>query len=177
MEEWRIVPNTNGKIQVSNMGNVRSLLRGEPYVLKTQIDNKGYKRVRVTINRNKMTFKIHRLVANAFIPNPYNKSQVNHIDGDKTNNCVDNLEWSTNSENRNHAIKEGIWVNSNINPLLEHNNMIKKPVIAYMGDKKMRFESISSAEKFFNSRHISDVLKGRRKTVAGWRFKIESEVV
>lgn len=73
-------------------------------VLKGQPNGKGYLRVSIG---GKLQF-IHRLVATKYIPNPENKEQVNHIDGNKLNNSVDNLEWVTNQENRNHAIEEGL---------------------------------------------------------------------
>lgn len=72
--------------------------------VKPQPNNKGYGRVQLC---GKFYF-VHRLVAEKYIPNPYNLPQVNHIDGDKTNNSVENLEWVSNQENRNHAIKNGL---------------------------------------------------------------------
>ena len=87
MEIWKPITGTKGFIEVSNEGRVRSLLRGSPRVLKTQTDNKGYHRLRVTIEREKMSYKVHREVAKAFIPNPDNLPQVNHKDGDKNNNA------------------------------------------------------------------------------------------
>ena len=67
-------------------------------VLKQNTNVDGYKNVNLLNNEGKKTFRVHRLVAQAFIPNPQNKETVNHIDGDKTNNKVDNLEWSTRKE-------------------------------------------------------------------------------
>lgn len=72
--------------------------------LKPQLNNKGYSRVQLC---GKFYF-VHRLVAEKYIPNPNNLPQVNHKDGDKTNNSVENLEWVSNQENRNHAIKNGL---------------------------------------------------------------------
>ena len=113
MEIWKTVPNTDGKIEVSNKGRVRSFLRGKPFVLKAQEDECGYKRVRLTINRVKKTLKVHREVAKAFIPNQHNLPQVNHIDGDKNNNAVENLEWVTNQENALHAINDFLYGKTN----------------------------------------------------------------
>ena len=171
MEEWRGIASTNGKIEVSNMGRIRSLLRGNPYILKTQTDNKGYQRVRITINREKQQFKIHREVAKAFIPNPNNLPQVNHKDGNKNNNAASNLEWCTNRENAIHAVKNGLWEN-NFAKAKEVNDKKKKSLIAYKENEVLYFDSINEAEKVLNTRHITDVLKGKRTHALGWKFAL-----
>lgn len=176
MERWKAIEGTNGMIEVSSEGRVRSLLRGTPRILKASIDNKGYHRIRVTINRNKMSFKIHREVAKAFIPNPNKLPQVNHIDCDKGNNNIENLEWTSNRGNAHHAIKNGLW-NSVFEGAKRVNDAKKKPIIGfYAGETECysrRFESIAEAERYLDSRHISDVLKGKRNHVKGWRFVYE----
>ena len=170
MEEWRPIQGTKGFIEVSNKGRVRSLLRGEPRILKTQTDNKGYHRIRVTIEQEKRSYRVHREVAKAFIPNPEKLPQVNHRDGNKDNNSVNNLEWVTNQENAIHAIKNGLW-NSVFESSQRENERRKKPVIGIDPEGHlMRFESVSEAERYLDSRHISDVLKGKRSHVRGWTF-------
>ena len=172
MEEWRTIEGTRGMIEVSDTGSVRSLLRGVPYILKSQKDNKGYHRVSVTIERNKMTFKVHREVAKAFIPNPDNLPQVNHIDGNKDNNSVSNLEWCTNQQNAHHAIKNGLW-KSVFEGAKRATDAQKKAVVGYNEEENTtkEFESVGEAERFLKSRHISDVLKGKRSHVKGWTFR------
>lgn len=121
MEEiWKSVAGYEGKYEVSNLGRVKGLCRViEYYNPKTQNINKqtisekimtisdngkGYKKVNLS-KENKVTQRyVHRLVAEAFIPNPLNKPEVNHIDYDKSNNKLDNLEWVTSKENNAHSI-------------------------------------------------------------------------
>lgn len=173
MEIWKAIDGTKGFIEVSNEGRVRSLLSGTPRIIKTSIDAKGYHRIRVTIEREKKGFKLHREVAKAFIPNPDNKPQVNHKDGNKTNNSVANLEWVTNKENSHHAIKNGLW-DSVFEGARKENESRRKPIIAYRIDGEYPctryYESIRDAERSVGSRHITDVLKGKRKHVKGWSF-------
>lgn len=172
MEIWKGIDETKGFIEVSNKGRARSWLRGKPTILKTQADTNGYHRIRVTINRLKMTFKVHREVAKAFIENPDNLPQVNHIDGDKDNNSVSNLEWVTNRENARHAIANGLW-DSVIEGARKENESRKKPIIAYRIDGEpctRYYDSIRAAEKDIGSRHICAVLKGERSHVKGWSF-------
>lgn len=94
--------------KISNTGLVTKKNSNELQPLK--IHKRGYLLAHIQTGGidTKKWVLVHRLVANLFIPNPDQKPQVNHIDGDKTNNSVDNLEWVTNSENRQHAVKTGL---------------------------------------------------------------------
>jgi len=76
--------------------------------LKQHVSNSGYARVELFSNGSGRKFSVHRLVATAFVPNPHNKPQVNHIDGNKLNNAASNLEWVTQSENQKHAYAIGL---------------------------------------------------------------------
>lgn len=118
-EIWKDIEGYEGYYQVSNFGNLRSLERYLPRAdggvykvaskqLKTPINRDGYPTVRLYKNRKATSLKVHRLVAITFIPNHQNKKVINHIDGDKTNNKIDNLEWVTHKENTLHAYKTGL---------------------------------------------------------------------
>lgn len=76
--------------------------------LRPSVDKYGYERVVLTKNGIRKTYSVHKLVALAFIPNPENKTTINHIDGNKRNNNVSNLEWATEKENQNHKWKNGL---------------------------------------------------------------------
>ena len=104
-EIWKDIEGFEGMYQVSNMGNVKSLKRTvwnsgkgcyktvAERILKVGKDRKGYLQVQLCQDGKGKSYKIHRLVATAFCENPHGFKEVNHIDGDKTNNCVDNLEF------------------------------------------------------------------------------------
>lgn len=145
MEEiWEKIPGYNGLYLISNKGKVKSLHRKNPILLKQSIDT-GYSRVTLTINYKTEIFRVHRIVASVFIPNPENKPQVNHIDGNKLNNDIKNLEWCTNAENQIHAYKIGI--NKNRKLSIEHkekmHSKIKRKVKNI--DTGEIYESISDA--------------------------------
>ena len=96
---------------ISNYGFVTSLNSqdGKERILKHHLDKYGYPRTILCVNDIRKGFTVHRLVAKAFIPNPLDLPQVNHINGIKTDNRVKNLEWCDNAYNREHAISTGLW--------------------------------------------------------------------
>jgi hypothetical protein len=107
-EIFKDIDESNGLYQVSNLGNMRSYNNKDKEVkILTPNTAKGYAMVHLRGDVNK-SINVHRLVAKAFIPNPENKKEVNHINGDKSDNRVENLEWSTRSENIIHAYKTGL---------------------------------------------------------------------
>ncbi len=119
-EIWKDIPGYKGHYKVSNLGRVKSIKRvvqreGQiggltinERILKPIINKGGYHILYLSINGQKKTFLIHRAVAMTFLKNKFNKSDVNHIDGNKTNNSVKNLEWATSLENAKHAVKLGL---------------------------------------------------------------------
>ena len=123
-EEWRTIKNTDGKYSVSNLGNVK---RNEHYTivsptsthtngaklfykerkLNPYLNKDGYRIVKLHLEEgNIRTVSVHRLVAENFIPNPNNYPQINHIDENRINNNVDNLEWCTATHNANHGTRK-----------------------------------------------------------------------
>lgn len=173
MEEvWLKIEGYCGKYEVSNMGNVRSL-KGKTKLLQQRTLNSGYLYVSLTSNCKSNNKTVHRLVTEAFIPNPEGKGFVNHIDGNKTNNCANNLEWVTKSENMKHAYKNGLFKNF-IMPKPR-----KKKVIQIDKDGTIIriFSSLTEAAKETGTgiSKISLCCSGKRKTTNGYSWEYQKE--
>lgn len=108
-EIWKDIAGYEGLYQISNFGRVKRTYRnGNVKILKSWINRQGYLIVDLCKNSKRKHFPVHRLVAQAFIPNPENKPEPNHEDGNKFNNHVSNLKWVTRAENVQHALDEGL---------------------------------------------------------------------
>lgn len=156
----------NEHYSISNLGNVRNNHNGK--LLHPHMDKStGYYYVTLSYGKTKV-LSIHRLVAELFIPNDGNLREVDHIDCDKSHNSVGNLRWVTSSQNKLYAIESGIWENNK-----KHWFSDRKPIIAkdINTGEEMEFISINQAERYFNSKHITDVLKNKRSQTKGHTFR------
>ena len=185
--KWKDIQGYEGLYQVSNLGEVRSLKykgRNNIKILKGASDKDGYRRVALFDKEKcRKEYRIHRLVAEAFIPNPENKPQVNHIDGCKYNNIVQNLEWCTNQENHIHAWKTGLSkmtqeqkrktseaLKGKKNPFYgkhhteEAKRKVSKPVICITNNKS--FKTITEAAEWSGTgrQAIAAQIRGKLKT-------------
>ena len=110
-EIWRWIEGCEGRYQISNFGRVKSMpncRRFEAKILKPWLNRQGYLIIDLCINGRGKHFPVHQLVARAFIPNPENKPEPNHEDGNKLNNFVGNLKWVTRAENVKHSFEMGL---------------------------------------------------------------------
>ena len=195
-EEWKDIPEYEGYYQFSSLGRIKSLdreitnINGKVSLRKGKvkaqtIDKGGYQRVNLYKNNIFKHCPVHRLVAKAFIPNPENKPEVNHIDGNKLNNCVDNLEWCTKSENQQHAWNIGLKekarkacsTNGKNNCASNAKKSLSKPILQFDIDNNLikEWKSIHDAERTLKiaNTHISECCRGKAKTAGGyiWKFK------
>lgn len=127
-EVWKDVIGFEGLYQISNMGNLRSFhvvpITGR--IMKPATDRRGYKYQGLSNRIEINNYRIHRLVALAFLDNPLNKPQVNHINGIKTDNRAVNLEWATSTENHKHAVKTGLRTFEHIRGELASSSKLKE---------------------------------------------------
>ena len=169
MEVWKKIAGNPNYI-VSNTGRVRRHTASRDRSLR---DRDGYPAVDLYQNGERKTVRVHRLVAETFIPNPDNKPEVNHIDGNKYNNDVSNLEWVTSRENCRHA-----WDNGLISPSYG----MRGKTNPNGGRKGKPFRIVETGEVFNtlkeceeaiggNNRHISECLNGIQRTHRGYHFE------
>lgn len=154
-EIFKEVNGTDGKYMISNLGRLKSLCGKQPLFVRYFEDKDGYFKYGI-FRKNKL---IHRLVAIAFIDNPENKPEVNHKDGDKQNNRVDNLEWVTRSENAQHSFDNKLQVA--IGGEKHYASKLTKAIVIKIRKSKGVTQK-SLAEKYKVSQSvICDVIKGK----------------
>ncbi|WP_286776576.1 MULTISPECIES: NUMOD4 motif-containing HNH endonuclease [unclassified Pseudomonas] len=171
-EVWKAIPGYESYYEVSDRGRVRSLERrttdrlGRPFVrygklLSLNTEAKGYKSIRLCVETKHRTFKVHRLVAYAFLPQPLDGQQINHINGIKDDNRPENLEWVTSEENMRHAFSSGLGRSS-----LGENNV--RAILCADDVRQVRLLSADGMTCAAISRHyrvseatIRQILKGR----------------
>jgi hypothetical protein len=177
-EIWKQILGFDGFYFVSNLGRIKSFKilntqnKNKIGIIKKQRNNKGYKIISVKFNKVKISLKVHRLVAMAFIPNPENKSQINHKDGNKSNNNVNNLEWATGSENVKHAFNTGLK-----EQYFGSEHYMSKCILQFdkSGIFLKKWDCMSDACRVYNIKlqSLSSCVSGKSKTCGGykWQYK------
>jgi len=182
-EIWKDIPGYEGYYQVSNKGNIKSLERqkksGQGYfyrkerILKKILMSTGYHFVHLCKGKNIKMTSCHRLMATAFIPNPENKPQINHKNGNKTDNRLENLEWVTRKENAKHAYDNGLTKPPKPPIMRGKNNPKSRAVIQLTKDGKKvnEFDCIEEAKRDTGIKHIASVVSKNRMTAGGYKWE------
>ena len=182
-EAWKDIKGYEGKYKVSNLGRIKSLYKNKDgKVMKYLSNPNGYLYIALTKgDRNYKRLLIHRLVAIHFIPNPEDKPQVNHIDGNKHNNSVSNLEWVTGSENQIHAynhklrgnkdIDDDLIIDLYINKKMPTTKIAKiygvdyKTIVRRLKKNNIQLRNASDRKKIFNLEEFNIEEKIKHKTI------------
>ena len=179
--QWKDIIGYENEYQINQFGEIRTLKDSPKLkkynVLKPQINKRnGYVYQMLYKNGKEKLLRVHRLVAMAFLPNPNNLPQVNHKDGNKQNNSVDNLEWCEQSYNMKHAFKTGLEKPSEKQKaaVRKTNEKKRKRVVRTMGDEKIEYESATVAARK-NNVGISTICrycnkKRMPKDGASWQY-------
>lgn len=155
--------------QVSNLGRVKSLTKrvigrscSKGRLIIPRINRYGYFELTLFKDNKKKTYRVHKLIAETFIKNPFNKKTINHISGNKLDNRIENLEWCTHLENNQHA-----WVNG----LIKTNKNVV--MLSLNNEPLLLFDSMSEVFRMsgIQTSHISECCKGKRKQASGYKWK------
>lgn len=180
--KWKDIIGYENEYQINQFGEIRTLKDSPKLkkydVLKPQISKRnGYVYQMLYKNGKEKLLRVHRLVAMAFLPNPNNLPQVNHKDGNKQNNSVDNLEWCEQSDNMKHAYKNGLQIPSeNQRKAIINTNKLKQKKVCQIKDGEIinTFSGISEASRQtkISISCISRCCNLKRKSTNGyeWRF-------
>lgn len=157
-EVWRDIPSLEN-YQASNLGNIRYKGHGKR---KLQLNSSGYLYIDVRVNGKLVNLRVHRLIAETFIPKVDGKEFINHIDGNKQNNRVENLEWCTASENEIHKVRV---LNKKQTPPVNVNRVVDL-------DTGIIYESVKEAAQATGAdrHHIGEVASGKRRSTKGRKF-------
>lgn len=179
MEIWKIT-NYSQEYMVSNQGRVKSLKRGKEHIMTPYIGKNGYYVLTFYINRKTKIVYLHRLIAEAFIPNPQSKKCIDHIDGNPRNNDIENLKWATHKENMNNPVSikrmktaERPTITQKAKSLLSEHYCYEahdKPVLCITTGKLYKSAAQAMRETGVG-KHIVDCCKGRRNYCGGLQWK------
>lgn len=174
-EEWRDIPGYEGRYQVSNLGRVKSLpfmqrcdrgmRRTSERILAQQKQNAGYMLVHLHLDNERKAQTVHRLVAAAFCAGMAPGLDVNHIDGDKTNNAARNLEWLERTDNHDHAVRLGL-----------NTSAMRVRGVPKAGGEPLEFDSQNQAALQLsgdrrNGTKVSACLRGARRSAFGYTWE------
>lgn len=173
-EIWKDIPNYEGIYQASNLGRIKSIKTGK---IRKNVQYGLYLSIQLCKNGKNKLHYVHRLIALTFIPNPSNKPQINHINGIKTDNRVENLEWTTQSENVIHAIKIGLKTEEQVNKSVNAMKKKNSKVLLQIKNGKIvgRFKSAREASRLLHMScgAISMCANGQFQTMYGYEWRYE----